>query len=145
MLEILKKDMIAAMKAKDANKLGILRLMVTTIKNFEIDSPNPITDADIIRLIKKQIKQSQESLTDYKNAGRPDDASREQSQIDILNAYLPPAPSHEEVHQIVMQGLQAFTSPTLKDMGKIMQHIKPQLPENTDMKLVTDLIKQHLD
>ena len=116
-LERIDADFKEAMKAKDELALSVLRLVRTALKNKQIDTQHELEEAEVHAVLKTMIKQYQDALSDFNNAGRRDLVERQQREIDLLASYLPPALPREELEQIVTQAVQESGA---TDIGKAM-------------------------
>jgi len=137
-------DMKAAMRAKDAPRLGAVRLLLAALKQKEVDERKELTDADVVSIIDKMIKQRRESIVQFEKGGRADLAANEKFEIGVLQAYMPQALSDAEVEAEVAAALQATGAKAMSDMGKVMALLKPKLAGKTDMGKVSALVKARL-
>jgi uncharacterized protein len=137
-------DMITAMKAKDSSRLGTIRMLQAAIKQREVDERIELTDSDVINVLNKMIKQRQESAQQFTAASRPELADKEEVEINILQTYMPTALSESEVDELIKQALIATAANGIKDMGKVMTHLKDRLQGRADMSLVSNKIKTKL-
>lgn len=134
-----------AMKSKDQVKLSTLRLLNSQIKNKEIDSrPNPITEDDILSVIKKSVKQRLDSIEQYKNANRQDLADIEIAELKILESYLPQMMSADQVRVLVQEAIKETGATEAKDMGKVMKAVMAKTQGQADNKVVSELVKEEL-
>jgi uncharacterized protein YqeY len=133
-----------AMRAKDVPRLSALRLLLAAIKQREVDERIEVDDAGVIAIIEKMFKQRRDSISQYDAAGRQDLADVEKFEITVLQAYMPQALSESEVDAIVAQAVASSGATSVKDMGKVMAAIKPQLAGRADMGKVSALIKTKL-
>ncbi len=134
-------SVITAMKAGEKERLKTLRLITSSMKQIEIDERIELDDARIIVILDKMIKQRRESISQFKTAGRDDLIAQENSEIDIIQEFLPQALSEEEVDDIVNQAIQKTSASSIKDMGKVMGLVKPQIIGRADMGEVSGWIK----
>jgi uncharacterized protein YqeY len=137
-------DMKSSMKSGDKKRLGVIRLMLAAIKQIEVDERIELDDTRILAVLDKMAKQRRESISHYGDAGRDDLVAVEQAEIDIIQEYLPEALSEAEINDLVEQSIVATGAATLKDMGKLMGVLKPQLQGRADMGKVSQLIKSRL-
>ena len=137
-------DMKSSMKSGDKKRLGVIRLMLAAIKQIEVDERIELDDTRILAVLDKMAKQRRESISHYKDAGRDDLVAVEQAEIDIIQEYLPEALSEAEINDLVEQSIAATGAATIKDMGKLMGVLKPQLQGRADMGKVSQLIKSRL-
>ena len=139
-----------AIKEKDMNRVNTLRLIKSAIKDKEIadrsnNTNQDITDADILSLLQNLIKQRKDSIESFKSAGRTDLVSKEQSEIEIINFYLPDQKDEKEIIEIVQQIITKNNLSSIKDMGKLMGIIKSKYSGQVDMGLVGKIAKSKLE
>lgn len=134
-------DMKAAMKARQSDKLTTIRMLMAAIKQREIDEQITLSDEQVLAVIGKMIKQRQDSFEQFQNAGRDELATKEKAEIEILQAYLPPPLSEAEIEAILSEAIKQTGASTLKDMGKVMGSVKPQLQGRADLGKVSAKIK----
>ena len=137
-------DMKAAMRAKDAPRLGAIRLLLAALKQKEVDERKELADADVVSIIDKMIKQRRESIAQFEKGGRADLAANEKFEIGVLQAYMPQALSDAEVEAEVASAMQATGAKAVSDMGKVMAALKPRLAGRADMGKVSALVKSKL-
>ena len=142
--EQITEDMKAAMRAKDTARLGTVRLLLAAMKQKEVDERVVLTDADILGIIDKMVKQRRESITQFEKAGRNDLASVEKAEIAVLSGYLPQQLSEAEVGQVIAAAIAQAGAAGVKDMGKVMALLKSRLAGRTDMGKVSGLVKAKL-
>ncbi|BAT71708.1 conserved hypothetical protein [Thermosulfidibacter takaii ABI70S6] len=137
-------DMKEAMKAKNTVKVSTLRLLISEIKNKEIDKRGELTEDEILAVIQKAVKQRRESIEQYKNAGREDLVEKEQKELEILESYLPKPLSKEEIEAIIDEAIKETGAASMRDMGKVMKVVMPKVRGRADGKLVNELVKAKL-
>ena len=137
-------DMKAAMRAKDAPRLGAIRLLLAAMKQKEIDERVELTDTDVISIIEKMIKQRRDSITQYEAGGRKDLADAEKFEITVLQSYMPQALAEAEIAAVIAEAVQASGAKAMSDMGKVMAVLKPKLAGRADMGKVSALVKSKL-
>ncbi len=137
-------DMKAAMRAKDAPRLGAIRLLLAAMKQKEVDERVELTDTDVISIIEKMIKQRRDSITQYEAGNRKDLADAEKFEITVLQAYMPQALSEAEIAAVIAEAVQASGAKAMSDMGKVMAALKPKLAGRADMGKVSALVKAKL-
>ena len=142
--EQLNEDMKTAMKARDAEKLGAVRLLLAAVKQREVDERITLDDAGVISVIEKMIKQRKDSISQYEKAARQDLADKEKFEIGVLEAYMPQQLSAAEVDAIVAQAVAESGAKSPADMGKVMALVKPRLAGRADMGKVSALVKGRL-
>ena len=135
---------ISTMKSGDRERLKILRLMTSAMKQIEVDERIELDDARIIAILDKMVKQRRESISQFKTAGRDDLIKQESYEIDIIQEFLPQALSEEEIDAIVSQAIEQTGASSIKDMGKVMGLVRPQIIGRADMGEVSGRIKSTL-
>jgi uncharacterized protein len=138
------EDMKAAMRARDADRLGAIRLLLAAIKQREVDERIELDDAQAVSVVDKLIKQRRDSIAQYRQAARDDLADREQAEIEVLSAYLPRQASPEEVAAEVDAAIAASGASSPADMGKVMAILKHKLAGRTDLSQVSGAVKARL-
>ena len=138
------EDMKSAMRAKDTARLGAVRLLLAAIRQREIDERIDLDDAQIIAVIDKMLKQRRDSIAQYEAAGRQELADIEHYEIGVLQTYMPTAASDEEIDALINQVVAETGAAGVKDMGKVMALVKPELAGRADMAKVSVRIKARL-
>jgi uncharacterized protein YqeY len=133
-----------AMRAKDKARLGTVRLALAEVKRIEVDERIEPDDARVLSILEKMIKQRRESIRQYESAARQDLADIEQSEIEVLQTFMPQPLSDAEIDTIVAQALADTGASSVQDMGKVMAAVKPQMAGRADMGAVGQLIKSKL-
>ncbi len=136
--------MKSSMKSGNKERLGVIRLMLSAIKQIEVDERIELDNDRITTVLDKMAKQRRESITQFDSAGRDDLTAIEQAELEIILEYLPEALSDAEINDLVEQSINATGAVTIKDMGKLMGMLKPQLQGRADMGKVSQLIKARL-
>jgi hypothetical protein len=142
--EQLNEDMKAAMKAREAEKLAALRLLLAAVKQREVDERITLDDAQLIAVIDRMIKQRKDSIAQYEKAARQDLADKEKFEISVLEGYLPQQLSQAEIDAAVAEAIAATGAKSAADMGKVMGVLKPKLAGRADMGKVSGLVKSRL-
>ncbi len=137
-------DIKAAMRAREAERLSALRLLLAAIKQREVDERRELSDADVVGVVEKLIKQRRESVSQFDAGGRADLAAKERAEIDVLAAYMPQAMSEAEVNALVDAAIAEASAAGPKDMGRVMALLKPRLAGRADMGQVSALVKTRL-
>ena len=137
-------DMKAAMRAKESERLTTIRLLIAEIKRKEVDERIELTDAQVLAVVEKMIKQRKDSITQFENGGRQDLADKEKAELTILSAYMPAGLSDEEVAAEVAAAVAASGAAGPQDMGKVMGILKPKLAGRADMTAVSAQVKKAL-
>ena len=135
---------ISSMKAGDKERLAVVRLISSAMKQVEVDERIELDDSRVIAILDKMVKQRRESISQFKTAGRDDLVDKESFEIDVIQEFLPQALSEEEVDSIVRQAIEQTGAETIKDMGKVMGLVKPQIIGRADMGEVSGRIKSIL-
>ena len=138
------EDMKAAMKAKDAQRLGTVRLALAAIKQREVDERKELSDADVLAVLEKMIKQRRDSIQQYTAGNRKDLADQEQFEIGVLSAYLPQQATEAEVDAAIAEVIAATGAKGVADMGKVMGQVKAKLAGRADMGQVSARVKARL-
>jgi uncharacterized protein YqeY len=138
-------DMTAAMKAQDATRTSTLRMVKAAIMNREKDGGGAVTDEDVLKLLRSQVKQRRDSVEQYQKAGRPELADKEIVEIAVIETYLPQAASEAEIEQAVSEAIAETGANSMKDMGAVMKAVMPKLAgKNADGRTVSDTVKKKL-
>lgn len=144
MVEQLNKDMIDAMKAKDKDRLTVIRMVKAALKQEQIDHKKEINDELLINVVNKQIKMRKDSITEFEKGGRKDLVDKTQAEIDVLMKYLPEQLSHDEVVKIIDEVFAEVKPSSVKDMSKVMKEATAKLKGKADMKEVSTIVKEKL-
>ncbi len=142
--EQLNEDIKTAMKAREQDKLGALRLMLSAVKQREVDERITLDDAGVIGVVEKMIKQRKDSIAQYEKAARQDLADKEKYEISVIEGYLPKQMSEAEVAAAIEAAIASTGAKSAADMGKVMGVVKPQLAGKADMGKVSALVKARL-
>jgi len=137
-------DMKTAMRAKDTARLGTIRLLLSACKQKEVDERVTLSDADVVAIVDKLIKQRKDSITQFTAAARMDLADQESAEVAVLEAYLPKRLSADEVDAAVRAIVSELEASGPGDMGKVMGAVKQRLAGNADMGLVSAAVKRAL-
>ena len=142
--EQITEDMKSAMRAKEAERLGTIRLLLAAIKQREVDERITVDDAGIIAIIEKLIKQRKDSIEQFQKAGRTDLVDQEGKELAILQAYMPAQLSAAEVQSAIQKVIADLGASGPQDMGKVIGALKAQLAGKADMGMVSGLVKAAL-
>jgi len=142
--EQITEDMKNAMRAKEAEKLGTIRLLTAAMKQKEVDERVELTDTLVLAIIEKMIKQRKDSITQFEAGGRQDLADKEKAELVILTAYMPAALSDAEIAAEVAAAVAQVNPTGPQDMGKVMAIVKAKLAGRADMTAVSGLVKAAL-
>ena len=140
----LNEDMKSAMKAREADKLAAIRLLLSEVKRREVDERVTLDDAGVISVVEKMIKQRKDFISQFEKAARQDLADKEKFEVGILEAYLPQQLSAAEIDAIIAEAVAATGAKSAADMGKVMGVVKPKLAGRADMGKVSALVKARL-
>lgn len=137
-------DMKAAMRAREAARLGAIRLLLAAMKQREVDERIELTDADVVAIIEKMMKQRRDSISQYEAAGRQDLADVEKFEMTVLQVYMPQQLDEAEINAAIAEAIAATGAAGPQDMGKVMGVLKARLAGRADMGKVSALIKAQL-
>lgn len=138
------EDMKTAMRARDAERLGTIRMVQAAIKQREVDERIVLDDTQVLSVLEKMIKTRKESLVQFESAGRTDLATKEQSEIDQLQAYLPAPLSPDELDALIKAAIAESGATSIKEMGKAMAIVKQRAAGKADMGVVSAKLKAAL-
>jgi uncharacterized protein YqeY len=138
------EDMKNAMRSKDMNRLGTIRLLLAAIKQKEVDERIELTDTQVITIVEKMIRQRKDSINQFTTAKRQDLVDQETSELLLLETYLPAQLSEEEILAKVKQTIEASGAVGPQDMGKVISILKPELAGQADMGKVSAIVKAAL-
>jgi len=142
--ERITEDMKTAMRAKNSEHLSVIRLLLAAIKQREVDERIVLSDADIVAVIDKILKQRRDSISQFQAGGRQDLVDQEQFEVKVLGAYMPQQLTDQDIEQAVNAAIAAAGAKSAQDMGKVMAALKPQLAGRADMAKVSALVKARL-
>ncbi|MCK5499503.1 MAG: GatB/YqeY domain-containing protein [Gammaproteobacteria bacterium] len=137
-------DVKTAMRSKDKERLGVLRLITAAFKQKEVDERIELDDTMVLAIMDKMTKQIRDSIQQFEQAGRDDLAQKEAFELGIIQEYLPAQLTEGEIKQIITESIEATGAESAKDMGKVMGVLKPRLQGRADMGKVSGLVKQQL-
>ena len=138
-------EISAAMKAKDAPRLSALRMVKAAIMNKEVEKSRGLEDAEVLQVLGSLVKQRRDSIDQFAKAGRTDLVDKETAEIRVLEEYLPPAASAEEIDAAVAEAIAETGAASAKDMGKVMKAVMPKLAgKNADGKTVNETVRRKL-
>ncbi len=137
-------DMKVAMKSGDKPRLGVIRLIIAAIKQREVDERIELDDTQVLAVLDKMVKQRRDSVEQYSKAGRDDLANRRPTRSRSSQTYLPEALSEAEIGALIEQAIAETGAAGMKDMGKVMGILKPQVQGRADMGAVSAAVKQKL-
>ena len=142
--ERIQEDMKFAMRNKDSQRLGVIRLIMTAIKQREVDERITLEDPQVIEVLDKMLKQRRESIIQYEKGQRQDLVDKEAFEITIVQEYLPPALDETELETLVNEAINIVGATSPKDMGKVIGILKPRIQGRADMGKVSSKIKEKL-
>lgn len=140
----LQDDMKTALKSKDKDRLGTIRLILAAVKQREVDERIDLDDAAIITVLDRMAKQRRESISQFQNAGRTDLADKEEFELAVIQSYLPAALSDAELDQLIEAAMTESGASSIRDMGKVMALIKPKAQGRADMSALSARVKARL-
>lgn len=134
-------QMYQALKSRDANKVSVLRFLVSEIKRVEIDAKHELEDSEIINLLRKEVKRRQEAIDQYRAGGREDIVAKEMAELQLIQSFLPTPMSQQAIEQIIIDTLARHPH---QDFGQIMRQVMAATQGQADGKLVSSLVRAHL-
>jgi uncharacterized protein YqeY len=138
-------EITAAMKAKDAGRLSALRMLKAAIMNKGVEKGRDLEDAEVLQVVAALVKQRRDSIEQFQKAGRTDLVEKESSEVKILEEYLPPAASAEDIDAAVSAAIAETGAASPKDMGKVMKAVMPKLAgKNADGRAVNEAVRRKL-
>src|SRR5882762_8129760 len=138
-------DISSAMKAKDAPRLSALRMLKAAIMNKGVEKGRDLDDAEVLQVVSALVKQRRDSIEQFSKAGRTDLVDKETAEVGVLQYYLPPAASVEEIDAAVTAAIAETGATSAKDMGKVMKAVMPRLAgKNADGRAVSDSVRRKL-
>lgn len=147
LIEQIQKDITAAMKAREEQRLSTLRMVKTALKNREIDNMAPLDDKEAQQVLSTLIKQRKESVEQFTKGGRQEMADKEAAEIKLIEAYMPKAAGEDEIAAGVKAVIAEMGSPTMKDMGTVMKNVMARFSGagvRVDGKIVSETVKREL-
>lgn len=144
LVEQLKQDMITAMKEKDKERLTVIRMVKAALDKERIDNKKEINDDLLIDVVNKQIKMRNDSIEEFSKANRTDLVDSVKKEVEVLMKYLPEQLELSEVEEIITSAIESVEASSMKDMGKVMQEVRPKVNGRFDMKKVSEIIKGKL-
>ncbi|MEY8441349.1 GatB/YqeY domain-containing protein [Lactobacillaceae bacterium 24-114] len=144
LLQQLSSDMISAMKEKDKETLSVVRMLKASVQNQQIELGHDLTPDEEVAVMSREYKQRKESLDEFNQAGRQDLVEKTEAELKIVEKYMPKQLSAEEVQDIVKKGIEKAGASSMKDFGKVMGIVMPQVKGKADGKLVNQTVKEQL-
>ena len=139
------KEMKAAMKSRDKDRLKTIRLILSEIKRVEVDERIAVDDQRILSILAKMIKQRRDSIAQYDSAGRTELSQIETDEITVINEFLPEALTDDEINNLIEKAISETGADSMKDMGKVMGIIRPQIQGRADAGEVSKRVKEALN
>jgi len=141
----LQEDLKEAMKSKNNVKLEVVRSVLTGVKNLEVQKMREAEDEDVLQVIKQEVKKRKEAIEMYEKAGRTDLLEQEKAELSVLETYLPPLMSAEEIRQAVKRQIERVQPSSVKERGKIMGLLMQELKGKADGNLVSSILDEELE
>ena len=142
--EKINDDMKAAMKARETEKLGAIRLLTAALKQKEVDERIELTDEMVLTIIEKMLKQRKDSIAQFTTGNRLDLAAKEEFEVGVLSAYMPQQLSEADVAEILNGVITETGATSAKDMGKVMNALRPKVAGRADMGKLSAMVKARL-
>ena len=143
--EQLANDMKEAMKAKEKERLAVIRMVRGAVRQQEIDGKTELDDEAVIAVISKEVKMRKDSIVDFQKGGRDDLVAQNEAEIAFLMPYLPKQLTEDEVRELVKEAVEKTGASSPKDMGKVMGALMPKVKGRADGKMVNQLVKEALN
>lgn len=137
-------DLKKAMKERNEVKVRTLRMVIASIKNWEVENTKEIDDDGMITVLTKEAKRRKEAIEEYRKAGREDLVRAEEEELKIIESYLPERMSEEEIKELVLKTIEEVKATSPKDLGKVMKVIMPKVKGRADGKLVNEMVRKIL-
>lgn len=144
MLEQINKDLTSALKSGDKFKLSVLRMLKSALQLEALNNKKELTDDVVIAVIKRQVKQRNDSIKEYQSYGKDEVVNDLNKEIEILSVYLPEEASDDEINKVIDEAFQEIKPTSMKEMGLIMKFVSEKL-SNVDMSKVSAIVKQKLN
>ena len=138
-------DIAAAMKARDASRLSALRMLKAAVMNKSVEKGRDLDDAEVLQVVASLVKQRRDSIEQFEKAGRTDLVAKETGELAVLQTYLPPSATPEEINAAVAEAIAETGATSAKDLGKVMKAVMPKLAgKNADGKAVNEAVRRTL-
>jgi uncharacterized protein YqeY len=138
------EEVKTAMRARDKQRLGTLRLISAEFKKVEVDERIELDDPRVLAILDKMTKQRRDSFSQYESAGRTDLAEQEQFELDVISEFMPEQMTEAEIAALVNEAVASVGAESIRDMGKVMGALKSQVQGRADMSVVGELVKAKL-
>ncbi|ERJ12323.1 GatB/YqeY domain-containing protein [Haloplasma contractile] len=146
LMDQIKKDMKEAMKAKDKERLSVIRLLKSAVDKERIDKGlEEVKDEQIIEVIGREVKQRKDSITEFEKGGREDLVEKSKAELQVLQAYLPEQLSDDEIKQVVQETCEEIGATSMKDMGSVMSKLMPKVKGKAEGSKVNKFVKEFLN
>lgn len=139
--ETLRADLAVAMRGGDAQRRDVIRMLLAAIKQVEVDTRHDLENDGVQDVLRKQLKQRQESIADFEKAGRPSEVTRELAESAIIESYLPQMMSREEIELLAGKIVNEMGSTDVKMMGQVMSRLMPQVKGRADGRVVNEVVR----
>jgi uncharacterized protein YqeY len=140
----LNKEMVSAAKAKDKIRLSAIRMLKTALHNKEIDLMRPLNESEVMQIISALVKQRKDSIEQFAKGGRTDLVEKEEAELKVVQEFLPAQMSDEEVEALIKKAIAETGAVSIKDMGKVMKILMPELTGRADGKTAGEKVKEIL-
>lgn len=144
MFDKIKSDLLESMKSGDKFKLGVLRMLKSALQMEQISLNHELNDDEVLTVIRREVKKRNSSIIEYEKFNKLDTVEDLKHEISILEEYLPAMLSNEEIEKIIDETIAEYDNPDIKSMGKIIAEVKTKTNGNSDMSLVSKLVKERL-
>jgi len=144
LIEQIQEDLKRSMKARDGNRVSVLRLLLSSIRNREIEKKDTLSEEEVLAEINSSAKRRRESIDAFQKGDRMDLVEKEESELVILQEYLPEQLSPEEIKGVVVDVVKAVGATSIADLGKVMKELMPKLQGKADGKLVSKIVQEVL-
>ena len=144
LIDKIQEDLKRSMKAKDGNRVSVLRFLLSAIRNREIEKKDDLSDEEVLAEITSSAKRRQESMKAFQEGDRMDLVEKEEGELAILQEYLPEQLSPEEIRGVVQDVIEEIGATTASDLGKVMKELMPRLRGKADGKLVNEIVREVL-
>ncbi len=142
--ETLEKEMVAAAKTRDKERLSALRMVMSALKNREIDLRRGLNEAEVLQLLSGLVKQRRDSIEQFEKGGRKDLVDKETHELQVIQAFMPAQMTDEEIARHVEEAIAEVGAATVKDMGKVMRVLMPKVAGRVDGKSLNEKVKTRL-
>jgi uncharacterized protein YqeY len=145
LIAIIKDAQMQARKSKDVDTLSTLQIILSYLKNEEIEKQTELTDDEVVAVLRRFVKQTKDAQADFEQAGRQDLVDKTRAELDVVSQYLPQLLDESEVKRIATSVMQSYGSVTQKDFGKVMREVMKEINGRADGQLVQSVVRQLID